>query len=116
LVGIDGDVEVNAAGSNVRFSGPLSSDGRYRMKSMTGRVEMIVPGDTRGFSATLTSYRGPVESDFSLRPKAAAENADTTVHRLAGRFGNGSPQITLDSFEGLVKLTKVASSSLASCP
>jgi DUF4097 and DUF4098 domain-containing protein YvlB len=115
LVGIDGDVEAIASSSSVRFTGPLSGDARYYLKSMSGRVEMIVPADTRGFNATLTSYRGTVESDFSLRPKPTAQDADTAGHRLSGRFGNGSPQITLDSFEGLVKLTKMASTSKVSC-
>jgi len=116
LVGIDGDVEAIAASSNVTFSGPLRSDGRYYMKSMSGRVEMIVPADTRGFNAVLTSYRGKVESDFSLRPKPTFQNPDVAGHRLSGRFGNGSPQVTLDSFEGFVKLSKIASSSMVSCP
>jgi len=116
LVGIEGDVEAIAASSDVTFSGPLRGDGRYYMKSMSGRVEMIVPADTRGFNAVLTSYRGKVESDFSLRPKPASQDPDTAGHRLSGRFGNGSPQVTLDSFEGFVKLSKMASSSIASCP
>ena len=115
LLAIDGDVEVIAASSNVRFMGPLSADTRYYMKSMSGRVEMIVPTDTGGFSANLTSYRGAVESDFPLSPKPAAQDAHTTGRRLSGRFGNGTPQITLDSFEGLVKLSKIAPASLVSC-
>jgi hypothetical protein len=115
LVGIDGDVEAIASSSNVRFTGPLSGDGRYYLKSMSGRVEMIVPADTRGFNATLTSYRGTVESDFSLPPKPLPQDAENAGHRLSGRFGNGSPQITLDSFDGLVKLTKMASTSKVSC-
>jgi hypothetical protein len=115
LVGIDGDIEAIAASSNVRFMGPLSDDGRYYMKSMSGRVEMILPANTRGLNALLTSYQGTVESDFSLRPKSTAHEPDSASHRLSGRFGNGSPQITLDSFAGLVKLSKVPSSSIVSC-
>jgi hypothetical protein len=81
---------------------------------MSGRVEMIIPADVREFNAMLTSYRGSVESDFSLVPKPAAGETGAR-HRLAGRFGKGSPQITLDSFQGLVKLTRVARNSLDAC-
>ena len=116
LVGIDGDVEAIAASSNVRFTGPISADTRYYMKSMSGRVEMIVPANSRGFNATLTSYRNTVESDFSLSPKPAVQDAHAAGQRLSGRFGNGSAQITLDSFEGVVKLSKIASTSIVSCP
>jgi hypothetical protein len=130
---IDGDVDAIATNSDIRFKGSLSEDGRYYMRSMFGRVESIIPGDTRGFNATLTSYRGSVESDFSLVTKsvtvsnsasvsksasisksATQENGDVK-HRLTGRFGKGSPQITLDSFQGLVKLTKAARNSIEAC-
>jgi DUF4097 and DUF4098 domain-containing protein YvlB len=115
LKGIDGDVEAIASSSDVRFTGLLSDDGRYYLKSMSGRVEMIVPGDSHGFNATLTSYRGSVESDFALVSKSSTQDTSDKKHRLAGRFGKGNPQITLDSFEGLVKLTRVARSSLEVC-
>lgn len=116
LVGIDGDVEAIAASSTVRFTGRLNADNRYYLKSMSGRVEMIVPTDTRGFNATLTSYKGNIESDFPLDTKRAAQESHTSGQRLSGRFGNGSSQITLDSFEGLVKLSKISPASIISCP
>jgi hypothetical protein len=142
LKGIDGDVDAISTSNDVRFTGSLSDDGRYYMRSMTGRVEVIIPTDIRGFNATLTSYRGQVESDFAIsvnpqvagprntirRPRrnpaagpigstgAAVPDADrgdgggvgggdgdggggdkTARHRLAGRFGRGGPQITLDA-------------------
>lgn len=115
LFGIDGDVDAIAASSDVRFTGPLSEDGRYLMRSMSGLVELIIPADTRGFNATLTSYRGSVESDFSLVAKTAAPDSVPTKHRLAGRFGKASSQITLDSFQGLVKLTRAARNSIEPC-
>lgn len=115
LEAIEGDVEAIAASSDVSFKGRLNDDARYYLKSMSGRVEMRLPDDTRGFNATLTSYRGMVESDFSLHSKPSAQDGGTTGRRLSGRFGKGSPQITLDSFEGLVKLSKIPSTSIISC-
>src|SRR6266550_1204328 len=115
LEAIDGDVSAIAAISNVRFRGELSDDGRYYLKSMSGRVEMMVPADTRGFNATLSCYRGIVESDFSLKSKPGAQDAGAPGRRLAGRVGKGNSQITLDSFEGFVKLSKVPKSSMVSC-
>jgi hypothetical protein len=107
LFGIEGDVEAIAASSDVRFAGALNGDGRYYLKSMSGRVEMVVTADTTGFNAVLTSYRGKVESDFILSPKPRAQNPEAAGHRLSGRFRNGGPQVTLDSFEGLVKLSRM---------
>jgi hypothetical protein len=114
LEGIDGDVSAIAATSSVRFRGELSDDSRYYLKSMSGSVEMMVPANTRGFNATLSCYRGVVESDFSLKPKPGAQEGGPGS-RLSGRFGKGNSQITLDSFEGFVKLSKVPPSSISSC-
>ncbi|HEV7684416.1 MAG TPA: hypothetical protein VGO68_20050 [Pyrinomonadaceae bacterium] len=141
LKGIDGDVDAISTSSDVRFTGSLSDDGRYYMRSMSGRVEVIIPTDIRGFNATLTSYHGLVESDFAIAlnpqvagdrptirrprrgpaarpvesPSAAIPDAEAAKHRLAGRFGRGGPQITLDSFQGVVKLTRIARGSIESC-
>ena len=143
LRSIDGDVDADATNSDIRLTGPINDDARLYMRSMSGRVETIIPADTRGFNVTLTSYRGTVESDFSLRDTPAAQRIrpsaahgprpgpgssqptqvsppwglenGATKSQLAGRFGKGGPQITLDSFQGAVKVTKIARSSIEPC-
>jgi len=89
---------------------------------MSGRVEMILAAKTPGFNATLSSYRGIVESDFPLKiiqPAANKEPAragdQETNKRLNGRFGKGGPQIMLDSFEGLVRLTRIQKPEAMTC-
>jgi Putative adhesin len=114
LANIDGDVDAVATNSSVRYTGKLRADGRYYLKSMSGRVEMLLPNNPAGFNATLSSYRGAVESDFKLITKQSDSDAAHN-RRRAGIFGNGKAQIILDSFEGLVRLTKVDSSSIPSC-
>ncbi len=104
LMNVDGDVDAVATTSSVRFTGRLGN-GRYLLKSMSGRVEMFLPINTAGFDAVLSSYLGMVETDFPFG--VVGESApNQSERRLAGKFGNGGPQITLDSFEGLVRLTK----------
>lgn len=107
LVNIDGDVDAVAANSSVRYTGKLRDDGRYYLKSMSGRVEMLLPEKPSGFNATLSSYKGIVESDFKLNTKQADSDANHN-RRRSGIFGNGKAQVILDSFEGLVRLTKLA--------
>ncbi|HUE84058.1 MAG TPA: DUF4097 family beta strand repeat-containing protein [Pyrinomonadaceae bacterium] len=104
LSNVEGDVDAVATTSTVRFTGRLRN-GRYLLKSMSGRVEMILPSDTKGFDAVLSSYLGMIETDFPFGVVATAA-PDQSERRLAGKFGNGGPQVTLDSFEGLVRLTK----------
>ncbi len=107
LIGVDGDVEAMAANSSLRFTGPLREDGRYMLKTLSGRVEMMLPASAPGFSATLISYQGLIETDFTLKSTASAQD-NVPNRRIAGRYGNGSPQIMLDSFDGLVRLTRIS--------
>lgn len=113
LENIDGDVEAIGTNSNVKLLSALREDARYRLKSMSGRVEMILPANTRGFEAELSSYQGSVETDFKFANRIAADG--TKNRRLAGRFGNGKAQVLLDSFQGAVRLTKAEASSLRAC-
>ena len=111
LENIDGDVDAIATNSNVRLIGGVREGARYYLKSMSGRVEMLVPSNTRGFEAVLSSYRGSVETDF----KFATKQSDAASRRVAGRFGNGKAKILLDSFEGIVRLNRMDGQLIPSC-
>jgi hypothetical protein len=135
LIGIGGDATATSTNSNVLFSGSIRADGRYYLKSMSGSVEMEAPANGPGFTVTLSSYRGGVETDFSLKTNQSATNqgnrnnsansinpsspnnpANKTInHRLIGRYGNGQAQVTLDSFDGTVKLRRLAAGSAKEC-
>jgi DUF4097 and DUF4098 domain-containing protein YvlB len=108
LVGVGG-VDANTMNSNVRFTGTLRDEGRYYLKSMSGRVEMMLRADTPGFTAYLSSYRGAITNDFALKTKQAPN--DTSGKRITGRYGNGRAQVTLDSFDGQVKLGKTTATA-----
>lgn len=114
LANIDGEVKAAATNSNVRFIGALRDDGRYDLKSMSGRVEMILPDNTNGFDASLSSYQGMIESDFKLKPTQRVIEGHHG-RRMIGRFGNGKSQISLDSFDGLVRLSKAPPEKMEGC-
>ena len=113
LAEVDGDVDATTVDSDVTFEGLIREEGRYHLKSMSGAVEMGVRRGPPGFTALLSSYRGQVESDFKLNskqpPSAPAGN------RLLGRYGNGRAQITLDSFDGRVKLSRLQPAQREAC-
>ncbi|HEV2861940.1 MAG TPA: hypothetical protein VGX48_13105 [Pyrinomonadaceae bacterium] len=112
LAGVDGDVDATTVNSDVSFHGPVREEGRYHLKSMSGAVEMGVRRNPPGFTALLSSYRGAVESDFKLGSKQSKGVGGT---RLLGRHGDGRAQITLDSFDGLVKLSRLTQDSAEGC-
>jgi len=92
------------------------------LKSMSGRVEMILPAKTSGFKATLSSYSGIVESDFPLVTRPAQGKAHATnpgdkesTRRINGQYGNAKAELILDSFAGVVRVTKNSSPTSATC-
>jgi DUF4097 and DUF4098 domain-containing protein YvlB len=114
LASAGGDVSATATNSRIHFTGSIRADGRYYLKSMSGAVEMEVPANSPGFTAALSSYRGGVTTDFPLKAKQPAPQSPVN-RRLIGRYGNGQAQITLDSFDGAVKLSKLAAGALKDC-
>ena len=112
LAGVDGDVDATTVNSDVVFDGWIREEGRYHLKSMAGAVEMGLRRNAPGFTALLSSYRGSVESDFKLNSK---QPKDSSGHRLLGRHGDGRAQITLDSFDGRVKLSRLPPGPWEAC-
>ena len=111
LAGVGGDADATTVSSDISFDGTLRTDGRYHLKSMAGAVEMRLGPNPPGFTALLSSYRGKIEDGFALKQlrgsaARAASEQDSAANRLLGRYGNGQAQVTLDSFEGNVKLGK----------
>ena len=116
LANIEGDVDANASNSNVLFAGAIRADGRYHLKTMSGAVEMALRDKPPGFTAALSSYRGTIENDFQLQLQRSSElDVDSVNRRIVGNYGNGQAQITLDSFDGKVKLARLSHSAAKEC-
>jgi hypothetical protein len=107
LARVGGDADATTVSGEIRFEGALRADGRYHLKSMSGAVEMSLAPNPPGFTALLSSYRGQIEDGFSLK-KTLKSGPNTVNNRVLGRYGNGQAQVTLDSFDGRVKLAKAA--------
>jgi hypothetical protein len=114
LNGVAGDVTASATYSNLLVRGPLRSGGTYSLKSLSGSVQLELPPSTKGFTALLSSYTGAVESAFALKRVEGAAPG-TSSKRLIGRYGDGQAQITLDSFDGTVRLVKGAANLGINC-
>jgi hypothetical protein len=115
LENIFGDVDASTSNSDVLFTGALREDGRYHLKSMSGAVGMILKGKLPGFTAALSSYRGIIENQIELKVKQALPDEEPINRRIIGRYGDGQAQITLDTFDGKVKLGKLAPGEVKEC-
>ena len=73
---------------------------------------MAIPNDV-GFTAVLSSYNGRIETDFKFQngsPTSSKTNQRGTI-----RFGDGEARIELDSFDGKVRLSKIALEAIQKC-
>jgi DUF4097 and DUF4098 domain-containing protein YvlB len=114
LVGVAGDAEATTVSGVVVFKGVIRSNGRYNFKSLSGEVEMLVQGDPPGFTATLVTYSGEVETEFRLKLDTQLQRGPIN-RRIVGRYGEGQTQIKLDSFNGGVRLAKGNSAQWKGC-
>jgi DUF4097 and DUF4098 domain-containing protein YvlB len=114
LARVGGDADATTVSGGIRFEGALRADGRYHLKSMSGEVEMSLAPNPPGFTALLSSYRGQIEDGFSLK-KALKSSPNAVNNRVLGRYGNGQAQVTLDSFDGRVKLVRAAAGAAQDC-
>jgi hypothetical protein len=114
LVGVAGDAEATTVSGEVVFKGMIRANGRYNFKSVSGEVEMMVQSDPPGFTATLVTYNGEVETEFRLKVDTPLQRGPIN-RRIVGRYGEGQAQIKLDSFNGAVRLAKGNSSQWKEC-
>ncbi len=113
LAGIEGDVEVTTSNGKANFIGEIRVGKRYRLKTLSGAVSMLI-SDSLGFTATLSSYSGQVDSDFALGGKDPL-SSNKKNRRLTGTIGDGQTQIEMDSFDGRVRLGKISSEAIQKC-
>jgi hypothetical protein len=110
---VDGDVELNASSGWVSFTGAIHSERRYRLKVLSGNVEMSIP-DTVGFTAVLSVYSGQIDREFQFSHALRTPPGHTNQHMI-GKYGDGRARIELDSFSGHVRLRKIDEGSVTDC-
>jgi phage baseplate assembly protein gpV len=114
LMGIKGNVECETVSGEITFKGPIRADGIYRMKSMNGEVTMHIQNDAPGFTVTLMTFNGEIETAFPIKVDSAVQQNEIN-RRIIGRYGNGQAKISLDSFNAGVRIVKATAADLKNC-
>lgn len=114
LVGVGGDLEASTASGDVIFRGPIRVGGNYRLKSLSGGVSMTIQPDVAGFTATLTTYSGEIDTAFPLKVESPVPGGPLN-RRITGTYGNGQAKLALDSFNGTVKIAKGTAAAMKEC-
>lgn len=111
LAAVDGNVEARTASGVVDLRTVLRANGRYYLESLSGEVRMLIQADPPGFTASLTTYSGSLETEFPLELDLSAR----PNRRMSGRYGDGQARISLDTFSGTVKLGKLGPGMTREC-
>jgi DUF4097 and DUF4098 domain-containing protein YvlB len=112
MSGIGGDVQAFTTSGGVILRGPIRPEGRYHLKSLSGNVTVEMQPDAPGFTATLATYSGEIETAFQLKLDTPLQGPIN--RRIVGRYGDGKAQIMLDSFSGAARIVKGAEAK--KCP
>lgn len=91
-------VGVSTTSGDVAFSGPLSKNGRYELKSFSGEVRVTLPAAT-GFELEAESFSGDIRTDFAVRGTRGKRS-------IRGTVGDGSAVLDLTTFSGSIQVLK----------
>ncbi len=93
-------VDGNTVTGKVIYDGKINRDGRYTLKTHTGRIEMILPADS-GFDLEANTFSGSITSDFDIKI-----SGKISKKRISGVVNKGGPLVKLSTFSGSVYLKK----------
>ncbi len=74
---------------------------------------MAIQPDPPGFTATLITYSGEIETDFPLTVNTPLSGPIN--RRIVGTYKDGQTLVTLDSFSGTVSIVKGVAGTQTAC-
>jgi DUF4097 and DUF4098 domain-containing protein YvlB len=104
LVGTDATtLTATSVNGDVDYDGPMHSGGRYALSTHNGDITLAV-AEGASAAVSVSTFNGEFESDFPVT---------LTETRKGKRFnftvGSGSAQVTLESFQGTIRLVRPGS-------
>ena len=91
-------VEATTVNGDVTFTGWVEDDGRYRLATHRGNLDMRLPPAANA-TVVVSTFSGGFQSDFPLRPGALRPGRSFSF-----TLGDGRAHVDLQSFEGRINL------------
>jgi hypothetical protein len=98
-------IDASTINGDIAYSGPIRNGGRYSLSTHNGDITLTMAEATSA-SVAVSTYSGEFESEFSvpLRGTRKGKGFNFTL-------GSGSAQVTLESFQGTIRLVRPGSES-----
>jgi hypothetical protein len=93
-------VRAEALSGDVEYAGRLAANGRYDLRSHSGRIQ-VTPADGSGFDVEAATFSGAIRSDYGLTLTNTRSN-----RRVSGTFGRGGALLALRSFSGDIAIVR----------
>jgi DUF4097 and DUF4098 domain-containing protein YvlB len=101
LTGTDATtLTATSVNGDVNYDGPLHSGGRYALATHNGDVSLAV-AEGAGAAVSVSTFNGEFESDFPVTLTETRKGK-----RFSFTIGSGSAQVSLESFQGTVRLVR----------
>jgi hypothetical protein len=96
-------VDASTVNGDISYSGPIRSSGRYALSTHNGDISLTIAEGTSA-SVAVSTFSGEFESEF---PVPLQETRKGKGFNFA--LGSGSAQVTLESFQGTIRLVRPGS-------
>lgn len=93
-------LQATTVNGDVGYDGPVRSGGRYELSSHNGDVSIAMTPETSA-TISVSTFNGEFESAFPVTLRETRKG-----RRFSFTLGGGSAQVSLESFQGTVRLTR----------
>jgi DUF4097 and DUF4098 domain-containing protein YvlB len=93
----------NTVNGDIDYDGPIRNNGRYTLSSHNGDLTLTVAEGTSA-AVAVSTFNGEFESEFPVTLTEARKGK-----RFSFTIGSGSAQVSLDSFQGSIRLVRPGS-------
>jgi hypothetical protein len=93
-------LDAGTVNGDVGYDGPIRNGGRYSLSSHNGDVTLAV-AENASATVTVSTFSGEFESDFPVPLRETRKG-----RRFSFSLGTGSAQVSLESFQGTVRLVR----------
>jgi DUF4097 and DUF4098 domain-containing protein YvlB len=93
-------LEATTVNGDVGYDGPIRNGGRYTLSSHNGDVT-IAMSESASATVSVSTFNGEFESDFPVTLRETRKGK-----RFSFTVGAGSAQVSLESFQGTVRLAR----------
>jgi DUF4097 and DUF4098 domain-containing protein YvlB len=96
-------VDANTINGDLSYAGPIRNGGRYAFSTHNGDITLTVAEGTNS-SVAVSTFNGEFESEFAVPLQGTRKGKGFNF-----TLGSGSAQVTLESFQGTIRLVRPGS-------